>query len=79
MAAEWEVTQNSGTGKRDNMVQQAFDMKPDTPAKTFILDKLLKSFWSFALKLKPVSQHEKSRSFNGLNGFFIIPAMITTT
>ena len=44
MAAEWEVTQNSGTGKRDNMVQQAYDMKPGTPAKTFILDKLLKSF-----------------------------------
>ena len=44
MAAEWEVTQNSGTGKRDNMVQQAYVMKPGTPAKTFILNKLLKSF-----------------------------------
>ena len=28
----------------DNMVQQAYDMKPGTPAKTFILDKLLKIF-----------------------------------
>lgn len=44
MAAECEATQNADTDKRDDMVQQAYDMKPGTPAKTFILDRILKSF-----------------------------------
>lgn len=43
-AAEWEMEQNSNTGKRDPMVEKAYEMKPATPAKTSLLDKVLSSF-----------------------------------
>ncbi|XID75846.1 SDR family oxidoreductase [Alkanindiges sp. WGS2144] len=44
MAAEWELEQNSTSGKRDNVVEQAYKMKPGTAVKPFILNRILGGF-----------------------------------
>ena len=44
MIADWEAEQNPTSGKRDATVEQAYKMQPATPAKTFILNKILSGF-----------------------------------